>query len=59
MNEPTDTGKERFPNGFYDGWRGSVPCTCKPDCEIDCKGRGCGCEACRDEYSDAMSGRDD
>jgi len=58
--EPSARGKEFFPHheGFwwdYD-FEEFVPCTCKPECSIDCKGT-CGCEAHRREYSSVMSAR--
>jgi len=58
--EPSARGKEFFPHheGFwwdYD-FEEFVPCTCKPECSIDCKGT-CGCEAHRKEYSSVMSSR--
>ena len=29
-------------------------CTCKEDCIFDCKGE-CGCESCKERYSDFLS----
>lgn len=54
-NIPTDTGRQRYPDGFYDkdpsdpGDEG-VACTCAPECEEPCSGYmgrpPCECVAC-------------
>lgn len=51
---PTIEGRDRYPpDGYYD----DEPCTCKPDCEFDCKGE-CNCEACHIAYADSLSSLD-
>lgn len=46
---PTDEGKRRYENGYYE----EIPCTCRDDCPHACKG-GCGCNACSSAYGDSL-----
>jgi hypothetical protein len=50
MKEPTEKGKDTWPDGYYEGW----PCVCTDECKRPCKGE-CGCEACIVAYSDFLS----
>lgn len=52
---PTVEGLDRYPpDGYYE----DEPCTCKPDCDFNCRGN-CNCEACALAYADYLSARDD
>jgi hypothetical protein len=56
MSQPTEEGRKRHePNGYYmeEDFGDYYPCTCDEKCSQSCKG-GCGCEACRASYVDAM-----
>jgi hypothetical protein len=62
-DEPTEEGKRRYTNstpvGHYCANTMPGPaCTCKPECEDPCCG-DCGCKACWEAYSDAMSSPDE
>ncbi len=51
---PTDTGKQRYSNGMYEG----EPCTCTELCQDPCTstkidGTSCDCDACSAARNDA------
>ena len=54
MTKPTAIGKQKYPpEGYYIANEPDGPaCTCTPRCNYICKGKRCGCKACRQATAD-------